>query len=63
MKFIACLFVIIGFILMIFGFITFLKGSAFLGVGYAVNYYHAATSFLLLAICCKLVCSCKKEKE
>lgn len=62
MKLINWILVIIGAILMLFGFITFLKGSAFLGVGYPVNYFHAATSFLLLALCLKLVCKCEKKE-
>ena len=62
MKIISKILVLIGAILMLFGFITFLKGSAFLGVGYPVNYFHAATSFLVLAICVKFICNCEKKE-
>jgi len=62
MKFISSSLVTVGTILILFGLITFLKGSAFLGVGYAVNYFHAATSFLLLALCSKYICGCEKKK-
>ena len=62
MKFISSISVVIGAILMLFGFITFLKGSAFLGIGYPVNYFHAATSFLVLALCLKLVCKSEKKE-
>jgi hypothetical protein len=62
MKIISSILVVIGAVLMLFGFITFLKGSAFLGVGYPVNYFHAATSFLVLALCLKLVCKFEKKE-
>ena len=62
MKIISSILVVIGAVLMLFGFITFLKGSAFLGVGYPVNYFHAATSFMLLALCLKFVCKCDKKE-
>ncbi|MCK4311928.1 MAG: hypothetical protein KAW88_04260 [Candidatus Cloacimonetes bacterium] len=62
MKIISSILVIIGAILMLFGFITFLKGSAFLGVGLPVNYFHAATSAMLLAICLKFVCHSEKKE-
>ena len=62
MKIICKILVFIGAILMLFGFITFLKGSAFLGVGYPVNYFHAATSFLVLAICVKFICDYEKKE-
>ncbi len=62
MKIICKILVIIGAVLMLFGFITFLKGSAFLGVGYPVNYFHAATSFLVLALCSKFICEFKKKE-
>ena len=62
MKIICKILVFIGAILMLFGFITFLKGSAFLGVGYPVNYFHAATSFLVLAICVKFICHYEKKE-
>ncbi|MDP8202042.1 MAG: hypothetical protein P9M11_07860 [Candidatus Tenebribacter burtonii] len=62
MKLISKILVVIGTILMLFGFITFLQGSAFLGVGYPVNYFHAAISFLLLALCLELVWKSKKKE-
>ena len=62
MKFISSGLVTIGTILILFGLITFLKGSTFLGVGYAVNYFHGATSFLILALCSKHICECKKKE-
>ena len=62
MKFISSILVVIGAILMLFGFIAFLKGSAFLGVGYPANYFHAATSFLVLALCLKYVWKCEKKE-
>ena len=62
MKFISSSLVVIGTILILFVLITFLKGSAFLGVVYAVNYFHAATSFLILALCSKHICECKKKE-
>ncbi|MCF7857749.1 MAG: hypothetical protein K9N07_00285 [Candidatus Cloacimonetes bacterium] len=52
----------IGALLMLFGIITFFKGSSFLGVGYAVNYFHAATSFLVIALCAKFICKQKKTE-
>ena len=60
MKIISSILVVIGVVLMLFGFITFLKGSAFLGVGHSVNYFHVATSFLVLSLCSKFICE-KKE--
>ena len=60
MKLISSILVVIGVVLMLFGFITFLKGSAFLGVSHSVNYFHVAISFLVLALCSKFICE-KKE--
>ena len=62
MKFISSGLVTIGTILILFGLITFLTGSAFLGVNHSVNYFHAATSFLVLALCSKHICECKKKE-
>ncbi|MBN2460925.1 MAG: hypothetical protein JXB60_04905 [Candidatus Cloacimonetes bacterium] len=62
MKFLAWLFAIIAVILMIFGFIAFLIQNAFLGVNHAVNFFHVAISFLLLAMCCTMLGTCKKKE-
>jgi len=46
---------IIAGLLMLFGCIHFFfTRAAFLGVNHAVNYFHVANSFLLLAICIQL---------
>ena len=62
MKFFSWIVAILAVILMIFGLITFLKQGAFLGVRHALNYFHVASSMLLLAIWLYFQGHCKKKE-
>lgn len=52
---------IVAGLLMIFGIIAYFFGIGILGVNHVVNYFHAANSFLLMAICLTLFMRCKEK--
>jgi hypothetical protein len=54
---------IVAGLLMIFGIIAYFFEARVLGVNHVVNYYHAANSFLLMAICLTLFLKWKEKKQ
>lgn len=55
---------IIAGLLILFGCIHFFfTRAAFLGVNHAVNYFHVANSFLLMAICIQLYLRNQKAED
>ena len=61
MKVLPYVFLVIALILMLLGVIDLLFHPAFLPVSKAVNYFHVASSFLLLTICLRLLINCKEK--
>lgn len=53
---------ILAGVLIIIGAISFFSGAKILGIIHVVNYYHVASSLLLLAICIQLSIGPKKQE-
>ncbi len=62
MKIISWILVIVAVIIMIIAFLDWIIAGQIFKVKQLVSYFHIANSFLLLALCTKFICTCKKKE-